>query len=247
MPFWYNEPKQDEKFSHLYRSDWNECNASIMFTELGIKENDTFYFLYMYADSVNDVTKIGAARDWKFPTGELTTLKIAKKTYQKQDFKTKQQVTVEQHRVEKLFCNLLAKYDLDKVYSGSLFMQDGNIVDMLIDAKDGSGKPIASETINMMSQPYLTLEVVEKPEHIKLTEIDLPTIGSGNSGTKGYSQSELNKLNDRLNFIIAQLKLALPDESIENIADIYRICNNPDSNKATIAVAVWEYCTILIK
>jgi hypothetical protein len=248
MAFWYNEARNDEKFSSLVRTEWKECNTSITFSELGIKEDDTFYFLYLKAISINDTIKVGAGKDWKFPADELTTFKIAKKTYQKQDFKTKQQVTIEQHRVEKLFCSLFPKYDLTKVYSGSMFLQDGNIVDMLLHAKDANDKPIPVETIEMMSQPYLSLEIVEDPQFIKLAEINLPvTSGKSGWGGGGGGQNEAGKLGDRLNFVVMQMKVALPEEKIESIADIYKACGNADNSIASVAAAVWDYCTILIK
>lgn len=245
MPFWYNEPKDGKKFSNLYRSDWKEINTTIHFSELGILESDDFYHLFMNATSVNDVVSVGSGKDWKFPSG-LTSLKIARKNYTKEDYKNKKQVDVEQHRVEKLFCHLITKYDLTKIYSGSIFFQDGSIVDMILTGVGTNNKPMPEEAIEMMSEPYLNLEVVKNSESIKLDELELPA--TKNNWSKGsYGQSELIKLNDRLSFIISQLKLQLPDEKIENVGDIYQACNHLDSDKATIAIAIWEYCKDLIK
>ncbi|NJN09247.1 MAG: hypothetical protein HC836_40305 [Richelia sp. RM2_1_2] len=182
MGFWYNK-KDDAKIASLSSTDWSEINSKIEFSELGFTSDDGFYLLVANAIRFTDVQKMGE-KDFKIDN-EIIQFKIARKDYDKKDFKTKQTVNIKQSRIEKWLCYELEKLDATKRYCGFIHLQDGNWADNVTTGKDSEGKELSEDIRDMFAKEYRKFEVVETAK----IEDSLLTMPAGYS-SGGYSKAE---------------------------------------------------------
>ncbi len=221
MPFWYNSPNKDSKFSSLACSDWSSLNSRLDFKEFAIKEDDTFYWLFGFANNVTDVVFVKGGRDWKFEP-QLVTLKIAKKDYDKWDSNEKKTVPVLRTKFEAFWCRVFEDLDKEKVYSGRLTFQDIPQLEMVLSGI-AYGEPMTEQTRRTTVLSMCQVIAVEVPEIIKPEELTLPVKGLWN---KPSGQSEYERLGDRFRFTCEQLKVVFPNKEINSIADISNLGSN---------------------
>ncbi|KST64067.1 hypothetical protein [Mastigocoleus testarum] len=218
MPAYLSDTKASEKFSYISLSDFPSIKFGVNFQELCTKQDDDFYYVFGYAKSATGVIKVGSSKDWKFEPQEIY-FKVAKKNYEKTDWKTKEKKVIEQSRVEKLLCKNLATLDESKVYQGQIDVFDTNQIDLILLGKQADGTDIPEVVLNSLNTGFWMVTPCESPEKINPPEITLPkSYGSKSYGSKG--QSELEKLNDRTKFAKQCLSEAFPDKKIENVSDL---------------------------
>lgn len=187
----------------------------------------------MYVTKATGITKYGAEKDWTMPS-EVTLLKIAHITYQKKDYKTKETTTVNPSECEKMYASLFENLDLSKVYSGSAWFTNSPQVKQINDGVSAKGKPLDNDIKESLLETYWSIEIVDEPEKLKVDGLEIPKSYSSYSGGRS-SQSESDKINDRLKFVITQLKTMFPDKEISTIQDISLLLNDPKTagNAAT--------------
>jgi hypothetical protein len=240
MPYWYNEPGKDEKFATVVTSNYEELNSQVEFSEITSRKDDDFSYLFGWITKITDTKKYGN-NDWKFEP-QLLMLKFARKNYEKWDSKQKKKVPTEQHPIEKLTCQAVDTLDETKVYSGKMLLQNGNIINMLLTKSDAGNTPMSDEMYNMMLSSYFSFTEIESCEHLPVDEIKLPAkSGGGYGGYGAKSQSEYDKLTDRVKFAVEQLKLAIPDkaEHVNNLKDIYALMLESNADIA----GMWDLIT----
>jgi len=213
MAGFYNAPKDGAKFSSVAFTDMTSVNSEIKFDELRFIADDDFYHLYLNAHKFTDLVKVGD-KDWKF-TEQLTSFKIARKNYEKWSQKEQKKLATEQSRVEKLVCKILDDLDGNQTYSGFLQLQDGNGIDAILTGTQ-NGKDV-SAMVPMLLETYGSFEVTEASK-ISDADVVAPKKSSGSYGAK--AQTELEKLNDRLNFIRTQLTILYPEFQVLGIHSI---------------------------
>jgi hypothetical protein len=238
MPFWYNAASEGSKFNSLACTDWNQVNSMVQFDELAVKSDEEFHHLFGHANSATDVIKVGE-KDFKW-IPQLVTIKIARKNYQKYDRVAKKKVDAEQSTIEKLICKLLESYDLSKVWKANIQFQHSNIVQMLVDGVDTMGKPMPDMVFDSMSSSYLSMSEVTEPQHIKPDELQLPKAGNWSGGKA--SQTEYEKISDRMKFATEQIKLAFPTVEATSVFDIAN-----SLEKVPGLASVWDIITQFFK
>ena len=246
MVFWYNPPK-DSKFASLNCSDWKQVNSKIEFDELRFCSSDEFYYIYARCSKFSGVQKMGE-KDFTIDSKTepvFLTFKVARKDYDKWDYKEKKQVPTEQSRLEKWICKIVDGLDPTKAYTGKLDLQDSNILDIYLSGLDTGGNPIDENLLKTMQATSVSLEPIE-PTHISDDEVKLPvdnkTKGSF-GGSKG--QTELERLNDRLAFMCQQV--CKIDESI-TVSNLFELCKILDHEKfGKDAGLVLNFSTDLMK
>lgn len=238
MTAYYNEKKDNDSYSTINVTNWDEVNINCTFEELFYLKDDKFYYLFFYPTKVSGVSKYGSEKGWTVPQ-ELTMTKIAHSEYSKKDWKTKETITVKPYQVEVLIGSILEKYEQKSIYSGEFWLNNSNQVE-----KINSGA-YDKDVENSLKETYISLKKVETPQYIKTEEISIPKSYSGSYGGKGSSQNEKDKINDRWNFIKEQIEIALPDVKVESINDLVQLFND-DKTSSTIA-QVYDFCKDLIK
>lgn len=221
MTYWYNEVGKDEKYAVINAGKMDEMNSSIEASEVVVRKDDTFYYLFGQFNKMTDIKKYGN-NDWRFEP-QLAQIKFAHKNYEKYDKVKKSNIAIEQHNIEKLASKILSTLDESIVYKAILNIQDSNIVKMLVEEKDATGNPIAPQTYSSLLISYFYfVPVLDEPQYIDIGAIKLPVKNTGNGWGSGGSkaQSEYDKLNDRVKFIIEQTKLAYPDSNVSNVMDV---------------------------
>jgi len=213
MSGWYNAPKDGAKFSSVAFTDMNSVNSEIQFDELRFTSDDEFYHLYFNATKFGDIVKVGD-KDWKF-TEQLTSIKIARKNYEKWSSKEGKKVPTEQSRVEKLVCKIFDDLDSTVSYQGFLQLQDGNGIDAILTGTM-NGKDV-SAMVPTLLETYASFTPTDAN---KITDADVvaPKKSGGSYGAK--AQTELEKLNDRLSFIRTQLTVVYPDFQVLSVHSI---------------------------
>lgn len=220
MPVWYNPAVAPEKFSNIAITDFSNINSTIEFEELGIKSDDEFYYLFAYANKVTDILFTKGGKEWSY-TPQLVKLKIARKDTEKTDWQTKQKVAVPQSTVEKFYCKVIDDLDLECIYSGSLRLQSIPQIEMVVTGS-AYGEPLSDEMIKMTILSMCQFLKIEETKHLNLDDLKLPT----KTAYSRSSQTEYNKLEDRIKFILANLKLLHPDKQLDTITDLHSLVNN---------------------
>jgi hypothetical protein len=245
MSFWYNTATDGEKFNSISCADWNQVNTNLEFDELAIKEDEDFYYLYGQFTKATDITKVGD-KDWKFEP-QLLTLKIAKKDYQKYSMKEKKRIPVSQSRVEKYYSKVFSGMNLTVIYSGKIQLQDSGFIDALLTGVDPNNNNVLPDAVlEMMASGFHAFKVVDEPTIIKPDEIKLPTKSGGNWGS-GKSQTEYEKLGDRVKFVIEQFKLSIPHTEVNNFPELIKLMSNEANTNHNDYVAIWSYCLELFR
>lgn len=244
MTVWYNAPNDGEIFAVLICTDWVNVNSKIEFEELCIREDDDFIYFFMYATKLSDAINT-SDRSWKFEPQKVL-VKFAKKDYEKYSYKEKKRIPVVQSRFEKWLHKFLIdfQYDHKQIYSGKLEMQDSSIIGILLSGLDLSGNPAPKEILDMMTANYIQLTTVTSPMYLT-DEIKLPDSRKGNSG---YSkvQTELEKLNDRTQFIINAINTCCPEYEAKCVNDFCEEKLNLHPQGAAVREII-DWCIMIMK
>jgi hypothetical protein len=243
MTAYYNEKKDGSDYSTINVTNWQDVNITLDFKEASIKEDDNFYYLFAYPSKVIGVSKYGAEKDWKMPE-ELTLIKFAKKSYQKKDWKTKETVTVEPTEIEKLLCSIFDDLDKDKVYTGSCWITNSGQVEQINTGLSPRGDKVPEDILESLKEFQWSAKEVEEPKHIKTDSLSIPKSYSS-YGSKSYGQKESEVLKDRLDFLIQQIKAAIPDAEINSIDDLRQLLVH--EKHSSIATSIFELSIQLIK
>jgi hypothetical protein len=218
MTFYYSK---DESASVADMScyDWNSANSTIAFDELLVKKDDNYYYLFANCQSFSNCKK-SKDDSWKFQKDTKVRIKLARVSYEKTDFKTKQKTTVQPSRLEKILIALFDEKDSEnRVFSGTLSLSDTPMLDNILSGKDNVGTPLPAVVLNSYKQLIGTLleSSLDTKKHFKDDELVAPkarTFG----GAK--TQTHLEKLNDKLTFIKMQLLAKYPALTIDSYYDI---------------------------
>jgi hypothetical protein len=221
MTFWYN-PSSQGGFASASCTKWNEVNSKIVFEEFGIKEDDSFFYIYGYAKSFTNC-KSFKDNNWVFEPQNIS-IRLAKKDYTKsyQDKITE----VKQSSIEKFAVDALASWDKSRLYTGNVYFQSLQQYDWYV---EGTLEPAMKSAF--IAGMFHTSPLDKEPQHIKLD--DFVPVASGvssifNKGSGGRGQTEYEKLKDRQQFFLDFFKSAFPDEKVETIADLIRLEEKPN-------------------
>jgi hypothetical protein len=220
MPLWYNPPFKDSKFASVACSDWESVNSRFDFEELVIKSNDDFYYLFGQVVAITDLKYVKGEKDWKFEP-QLIQFKIARKDYEKYDYQEKKRVPTKQSIVERFYCKCIEDLNLadGRVYKGKIFVSSIPQIEMVVRDQ------LTPEMVAMTIKSMCDLLVVETSQFIKLEELRLP---EKSAGGYGKTQSESERLNEQVSFIVSQCKLLVPELQINSIVDLYAFYNNEE-------------------
>lgn len=223
MSVWYNEAENGSKFAKMAVTSWESISTKVDFTEVGIVQDDGFYYLYGHAVSCTDIVKVGAAKDWKFEP-QLLTFQIAKKDYEKTNYKTKAKEQIKQTSIEKVVCLAIAELDLEKVYSAKFSLQNSPQNEMILTG-ESDGEKLPEKMVKSWIKLIADFKEVAEPQIIKISELEAP---KGRSGSYPKAQSEYEKCNDRLRFMCEQYALVFPGTELKTVGDLAGIATNPD-------------------
>ncbi len=242
--FWYQAPKEGQKYASIGCSGWSEANSTIIFDELVYCQDDGFYYIFAYATKVTELQNFGN-KDWKFEP-QLLTFKVAKKDYEKQD-KERKTVKVQQSRLERWLCHTLSELEEGLAYKGWINLKDDPSCDYLV-TKNLNGVPIDGAIYQQMLSMNLEIEALtEPPKHINVEEDVKPPSGKGGFGKGGYgakSQTEAEKLADRLAFVLGQVNQA-SDIKVENVGQLASLVSGTDSVSKELRY-VFDLCVALM-
>jgi hypothetical protein len=239
MPAWYNPPTKDSKFATLAVTDWSNMHVRLDFEEFCIKEDDTFYYLFGFANEASDLVFVKAGRDWKFEP-QMVTLKIAKKDYERWDMTEKKSVPASQSKTERFFAKIFSNLDLSKVYTGKFGFSHMPLMDAYV-LEENDGQPMAENVKEITVKTSFPVTVVDEPQKIKINDITIPTKSKAEYA-KG--QTEYERLNDRLKFLETQLRLVYPDNEFNSLKDIV---NFSDTKKADADFAeIYQIIVVLL-
>jgi len=221
--FWYIEKKENQKFAMVGCSNWAEANSRIEFEELAFYKNDDFYHVFAYATAFTEIAVFGD-KNWTFQP-QFIKFKFATKDYQKED-KDKNKVDVKQSRLEKWLCSLFDELEEGKFFKGWLNLKDDPYCDIFV-SKELKGIPIDQSVLSQMMMMSVEMEEITPS---KLTAEDITvTSSSGGFGGKGFArgQSELEKIEDRLKFLLKQVEPIAP-QPINNLHELCTLMENPE-------------------
>lgn len=240
--FWYIEPKEGQKYANIGCSGWNEANSRIEFDELVFIKDDDFYHVFAYATAFTEIQNFNN-KSWKFEP-QLVKFRVARKDYQKED-RDKNKVDVKQSRLEKWLCSLFQESEEGLVYRGWINLKDDSYCDLFV-TKELKGIPIDDVVLKQMMAMSLEWELLtEPPTKINLEEdIKLPNGKGGYGKEYAKTQTESQKLSDRVKFVCEQFTLAT-EEPITNLNEIRLLL--ADDKKRGMAVSLLEICSALIK
>jgi len=223
MTVWFNEAKDGAKFASVGISDYSQCSSKIAFDELGIAENDECFQLFMLATKFTDLAKNGD-KDFKISADkpQLITFKVKKKDCEVWSSKEGKKVPSTQTRFEKWLCSKLSSLDASKIYCGN-FEVEHTMCSLLLEGKleDAAAEVVESE--------LLKFESVDEPKFIKPEDLSIAAKKEWKSG--GSSQKESERIQDRLNFLVQNMKeFSSSVSELKTVADIVAITvENPDS------------------
>lgn len=222
MPIWYNEAKDGNSFNSASVTDWNSVNAVITFDELAVRSDDTFYYLFMYANTFTDLLNVGQ-KNWEYKPS-LMQIKIAKaEKYQKYDSKEKKNVEASQSYCEKLVCTQLQNLEESKFYSGKITLRSGEqVIGLVTGVHPSDGKPIPNDIKNYLLNEYFKFEEIAEASHLKVDDLKVPAKKSYSGSS---AQTELSRIQDREKYIYGVLKQVFP--TISDDFNIYRFALDP--------------------
>ena len=208
MAVFQNDPKNGSKYNAIYVMNWEEINSPIEFSEFRFCKDDDYYYCFAYVTKFQDIIK-PKEKDWKFAPG-LYQFQFARKPVAHNGKEP------QQYLVEKLVCYALDKLDEAKTYKGNLCLQHAGFITSITDGKDMSGKEIPDAVREQIASSIYSFEETEAKE---ISADDVKATKSFKSyGAK--SQTEYEKLGDRLKFMVDQLKLAGCEIEIKSLADL---------------------------
>jgi len=218
MTVWFNEAKDGAKFASVGISDFTQCSSKIAFDELGIAENEEAYQLFLYATKFTDLAKNGD-KDFKVTAEkpQLVTFKVKKKDGEVWSSKEGKKIPSSQSKYEKWLCSKLSNLDASKIYCGHIEVEH-TMCSLLL---DGKLEGVAAEVVQ--SELFSFKEVAE-PKSIKPEDLTIAAKKEWSRGSSG--QKEIDKLNDRVQFLIEQVKLIDKDlnpTNLKEVADLYTL------------------------
>lgn len=237
MSFWYIPPKQNQKHALIGTRDWSDCNFKAFFDESIAKEDDNFWYLFMNIQEIKPgmIKNINDnSGNWKFEP-QLCLLRFAKKEYEKKGQK------IQPSMAEKFFCKTLSELEKDKHYSGYIHIQETPQMECLISDEPKLGDMVVSaEYIQVFKNEivrFIPTEAKTIEDNI-MDSIGGNKFGGGYGGKKAESESE--RLNGRLAFIVEQFNLAYGTNTIKSIGDIYTLMVGEEVSKGIMAKEIWK-------
>jgi len=211
MSFWYNEPKDGEKFASASPQDWNSANSRIEFQELAFLKNDNIYLLFFYATSFPGLVKVGD-KTWKF-VPQLMQISIQRKDGEKWNSKEKKKTPTPQSTIEKWVSSKLDALEEKKVYTGFLELNNSPVLNGIL-----SGSMPLEATTAIEAQ-IISIEPIEgEPQLLPINELTLPTKSSWSGSGGGQKESE--RLSDRYAFFVTEIKRAFPEMLTDNLKEM---------------------------
>lgn len=218
MPFFYQEPGSNG-FAAISTTDWSKLNCRINFDELIVRDDDEYFYVFMYATVCDDILFYkdkSVDRNWEFKPQKLI-LKSAKKESDR----------IKHSQCQKLFHKIFAELSQDKFYQGDMQILDSNIVNMLLSGTDNQGRDLGGVYDSLLTSFWNAAET--QPEKLALDEIKIPQ-RSNKGGYSSPKQSEYEMLKDREKFLLEQVGCA----SIHELVLLLQQGNEVSGNVAAI-------------
>lgn len=209
--FYFNSASDKQKYPSISPKKWEELSTALEFSELAVVSSEASYRLYLVLTKDVKAMERGADDKWK----DASTTDILLYMDFKRVPKTYKGKTTDPSRLEKFVCSQLENIDTTKVYKGVISLQDSPMLQMVVDGITATGQPVDAVTKTMLLGSLWSLTETE-PSKIVLTDLEAPTTGKSGGGYSN-SQTEVEKLNDRMAFIKAQLAITNPDLKVESI------------------------------
>lgn len=217
--FYYSLP-ENETVANLNCYDWSKVNSDIVFDELVITKTEDFTYLTMQIAAISGVKK---AKDdaWKFPPNSKARIKLANKEYKKQDFKTKEWETIQPSRLEKALLAVLERREEETpAYRGRFQLVDAQYLDAIASGLSSDGSVCPDVVMKSFEACLLSIHPVEKLKFLTDADLKIPE-GKGGFGKGGASaQKYYAVLNDRFDWIKAQMVAKYPALRIETVYDL---------------------------
>jgi hypothetical protein len=212
--FGYKPISDKKKVAHIYPYNWTEVNVTLEFDEMTITSSDKAYRMYFVSKKEIKTFYKESKESKAVPTNivdqpiYLDIKKVAAMNWGKME---------EPSRIEKFICFMLQSLEVGKFYKGSIQLQDSGMLDMIITGEMPGGVKITDEQRQQFAASIWKTEESE-PKLLNLADCEVPKEFSGTSSSK--SQGETDKLNDRMEFIKAQLAITCPDLKVASIHDL---------------------------
>ncbi len=238
MSFWYIPPKNNQKHALIGTREWSTCNFKATFDEAITKEDETFWYLFMNIQEI----KPGAIKNindnsgnWEF-TPQLCLLRFAKKEYEKKGQKIQPSVA------EQFFCKTFSELEKDKHYSGFIHIQESPQMQCLVDGEGKIGDmKFPEEYLKVFKDSFCTFTPTEAKT---IDDNIMDSVGGSKFGGGGYggrkAETEVDKLNGRLNFILEQFQISYNTKDIKNLHDIYTLMVNDEISNTLTAKEIWK-------
>jgi hypothetical protein len=229
MSFSYFEAdaNKGQKYARLYppKAVDKDLSCQITFEEFVLQKNDAYIIL---TGKIKQHTA-GITKSFKEHTcvGETVIIRLLNKETHETTFKGETKTNT-QSILEKFLCNRLSALDFDKAYAGTIRFRWDGMLSYLLDT-------------NPSAIPASMRETEEKAA-ISLVELGAKTIepeetknGFNNGKTYSKSQTELEKLNDRLEFTLSQMRVLFPDYKLETIRDLMNLLSGEEKEAGYVS------------
>lgn len=204
--------------------DYTKATSTIVFNELVVTPTDGFYILTAHAQEFSEC-KTSKSSESSFQPDTKVRLKIARKEYQKEDFQTKEKVSVSPSLVEQAFCKIFDGLDVEKwAFKGKIsFDVPTDSLIQFISGKSSTGGNLPTEVLNFLKNSFCDISPFTKSELKKLTSEDLNIEATGdnkNGGNYRPPKSEGDRLQEKFEWMARQITKKFPAIEINSYYDI---------------------------
>jgi hypothetical protein len=205
--------------------DYTSSNSVVTFDELIIRssEKEDFYLLYLNAQEFTNC-KNSKDPNWKIKPNTKIRLKIARKDYEKQDYKTKEKTTVSPTLVEQALCKLFDALDIPfYAFKGTInFGCPTESLIQFISGKSSSGETLPDQIIRYLATTFCDIQAFDASEVKMFAGKELSLTVEQNNNTSNYRppKSEGDKLQEKFDWISKQVQLKFPAVEIKSFYDV---------------------------
>jgi hypothetical protein len=212
----YSDPRKDSVFANVKPKDWNDANFTLKATEMRFLVTATSVFIFAMAEDVGEVVKwVDSKKDESFKwQPQLICIELHAKPYKKWKAKEETQPA----KVEQWACKKIGELDHTKAYKGMIAFQNNPMLDMFITGIAANGQTLPPETLAMMESTAWQVEETDTTL-VPADKVAAPKSGGGSWGGSS-GQTELEKLNDRLEFIKQQLAASGATYEVKSVGDL---------------------------
>lgn len=237
MSFSYFEAQTEkgQKYARLYPPKEIDKNLSceITFDELQFQFNEPYLIL---TGKINTHSK-GIEKSFKEHTcnGATVVIRLLNKREHTTTFKGEQKTTT-QSTLEYFLCNRFSNLDPEKAYSGKVRFRYDGMLSYLLDVNPSLPQNMRD------SEEKNAIDLI--PLDTKTIELEELTQGKAAGFVKSGGQTELTRLNDRLTFVLEQMKVLFPDTKLENIADLIKLLSEDGNESGYVNHCLKTICDV---